>query len=155
MRLFQAAHNTPLDSPFSATLSVHGLHFTVCAPSSLSQIVVTYFFPSPSRHPLLVFADSSTTPRNLVVGMPRKCPADNFGGKSQGHPGRPKFSIHPHRRARKISPKFSCIKFWAQTLKNFKILKFSSEIANFKGGTHQTPFLWGILKVRIVIFKRD
>ena len=35
MRLFQAALDTPLDSPFSATLSVHGLHFTVCAPSSL------------------------------------------------------------------------------------------------------------------------
>ena len=35
MRLFQAALDTPLDSPFSATLSVHGLHFTVCAPSTL------------------------------------------------------------------------------------------------------------------------
>ena len=35
MRLFQAALDTPLDSPFSATLSVHGLHFTVCAPSRL------------------------------------------------------------------------------------------------------------------------
>ena len=35
MRLFQAALDTPLDSPFSATLSVHGLHFTVCAPSIL------------------------------------------------------------------------------------------------------------------------
>ena len=29
VRLFQAALDTPLDSPFSATLSVHGLHFTV------------------------------------------------------------------------------------------------------------------------------
>ena len=35
MRLFQAALDTPLDSPFSATLSVHGLHFTVWAPSNL------------------------------------------------------------------------------------------------------------------------
>ena len=35
MRLFQAALDTPLNSPFSATLSVHGLHFTVCAPSNL------------------------------------------------------------------------------------------------------------------------
>ena len=34
MRLFQAALDTPLDSPFSATLSVHGLPFTVCAPLS-------------------------------------------------------------------------------------------------------------------------
>ena len=33
VRLFQAALDTPLDSPFSATLSVHGLHFTVCGPS--------------------------------------------------------------------------------------------------------------------------
>ena len=33
MRLFQAVLDTPLDSPFSATLSVHGLHFTVCTPS--------------------------------------------------------------------------------------------------------------------------
>ena len=33
MRLLQAALDTPLDSPFSATLSVHGLHFMVCAPS--------------------------------------------------------------------------------------------------------------------------
>ena len=33
MRLFQAALDTPLDSPFSATLSVHGLHFTVYVPS--------------------------------------------------------------------------------------------------------------------------
>ena len=34
MRLFQAALDTTLDCPFSATLSVHGLHFTVCAPST-------------------------------------------------------------------------------------------------------------------------
>ena len=33
MRLSQAALDTPLDSPSSATLSVHGLHFTVYAPS--------------------------------------------------------------------------------------------------------------------------
>ena len=29
MRLLQGALDTPLDIPFSATLSVHGLHFTV------------------------------------------------------------------------------------------------------------------------------
>ena len=34
MRLFQAALDTCLDSPFSASLSVHGLHFTVYTPSS-------------------------------------------------------------------------------------------------------------------------
>ena len=38
MRLFQSALDTPLDSPFSATLSVHGLHFTVCAPSKFLGI---------------------------------------------------------------------------------------------------------------------
>ena len=36
MRLFQAPLDTSLDSTFSATLSVHGLHFTVCAPSKYS-----------------------------------------------------------------------------------------------------------------------
>ena len=33
MRLFQAALDTCLDSPLFASLSVHGLHFTVYAPS--------------------------------------------------------------------------------------------------------------------------
>ena len=37
VRLFQAALDAPLDSPFSVTLSVHGLHFTVCAPSNSSS----------------------------------------------------------------------------------------------------------------------
>ena len=36
MRLFQAALDTCLDSPFFASLSVHGLHFTVYAPSRFS-----------------------------------------------------------------------------------------------------------------------
>ena len=34
MRLFQAALDTLSTAPFSATLSVHGLHFTVCALSN-------------------------------------------------------------------------------------------------------------------------
>ena len=33
MRLFQAVLDTCLDSPFFASLSLHGLHFTVYAPS--------------------------------------------------------------------------------------------------------------------------
>ena len=33
MRLFQAALDTCLGSPFFASLSVHGLHFTVYVPS--------------------------------------------------------------------------------------------------------------------------
>ena len=36
MRLFQAALDTCLDSPFFGSLSVHGLHFTVYAPSRFS-----------------------------------------------------------------------------------------------------------------------
>ena len=32
MRLFQTALDTPLDSPFSTALPVHGLHFTVYVP---------------------------------------------------------------------------------------------------------------------------
>ena len=38
MRLFQAAVDTCLDSPFFASLSVHGLHFTVYAPSKKGSI---------------------------------------------------------------------------------------------------------------------
>ena len=37
MRLFQVALDTCLDSPFFASLSVHGLHFTVYAPSIYVQ----------------------------------------------------------------------------------------------------------------------
>ena len=48
MRLFQAALNTPLDSPFSASLSIHGLHFTVCAPSNFSSFS-SFFDPVPKR----------------------------------------------------------------------------------------------------------
>ena len=50
----------------------------------------------------------------------------------------------------------------AQILKNFKILKFSSELENFKRATHQTPIFRGEfwrsgLKIssEIEIFKRD
>ena len=42
MRLVQAALDTPLDSPVSATLSVHGLHFTVCAHSINAQSWLFY-----------------------------------------------------------------------------------------------------------------
>ena len=59
MRLFQAALDTCLDSPFSATLSVHGLHFTVCAPSNT---------PSHSIPPL----DSLLKTSLLVAERPRE-----------------------------------------------------------------------------------
>ena len=39
MRLFQAALDTCLDSPFFAGLSVHSLHFTVYAPSICLEIL--------------------------------------------------------------------------------------------------------------------
>ena len=42
MRLLQATLDTPLDSPFPATLSVHGLHFTVCAPSIIIIIIIIF-----------------------------------------------------------------------------------------------------------------
>ena len=38
MRLFQAALDTLLDSPFAATLSVHGLHFTVPKGPKIEKI---------------------------------------------------------------------------------------------------------------------
>ena len=41
MRLFRAPLDTPLDSPFSATPSVHGLHFTVSGPLICHE---NYFF---------------------------------------------------------------------------------------------------------------
>ena len=50
MRLFQAALDTPLDSPFSATLSVHGLHFTVCAPSINASKTNDWTRPQLTRH---------------------------------------------------------------------------------------------------------
>ena len=37
MRLFESPLNTCLDSPFSVSLSVHGLHFTVYAPSKFVE----------------------------------------------------------------------------------------------------------------------
>ena len=44
MRLFQAALDTPLDSPFLATLSVHGSHFTVYAPLiGVTSPILSYF----------------------------------------------------------------------------------------------------------------
>ena len=45
----------------------------------------------------------------------------------------------------------------AQRLKKIKILKFSSEVENFKWATHQGPYSvgWEILEVEIVSFNRD
>ena len=47
MRLFQAALGTCLDSPFFASLSVHGLHFTVYAPAPDSWIWLVFFLFGP------------------------------------------------------------------------------------------------------------
>ena len=49
MRLFQAALDTCLNSPFFASLSSHGLHFTVYAASSFGFLLVfsVYFLGVP------------------------------------------------------------------------------------------------------------
>ena len=44
MRLSKAALDTCLDNPFFASLSVHGLHFTVYAPSIFSHYFVFSLF---------------------------------------------------------------------------------------------------------------
>ena len=44
MRLFQAPLDTCLDSPFFAGLSVHGLHFTVYAPSTFVLLAIPFTF---------------------------------------------------------------------------------------------------------------
>ena len=58
MRLFQAALDTCLDSPFVASLSVHGLHFTVYAPSMDPRLLI---LGSPSDPSFLLL--SSTVAR--------------------------------------------------------------------------------------------
>ena len=40
-------------------------------------------------------------------------------------------------------PSFFVLSLRAQRLKNFKILKFSSELENFKRAAHQTPIFCG------------
>ena len=50
MRLFQAALDTRLDSPFFASLSVHGLHFTVYASSILPSLM-SFYRPLSHRPP--------------------------------------------------------------------------------------------------------
>ena len=42
MRLLQAPLDTCLDSPFFASLSVHGLHFTAYALSNNGSWAITY-----------------------------------------------------------------------------------------------------------------
>ena len=42
MRLLQAALDTCLESPLLASLSVHGLHFTVYAPTIFAIFLGTY-----------------------------------------------------------------------------------------------------------------
>ena len=68
MRLFQAALDTPLDNPFSATLSVHGLHFTVW------RLRFFLFFPSSA---FLSDFSSSAFLRGLfcLINFPFLCPS--------------------------------------------------------------------------------
>ena len=75
---FQAALDTALDSPFSATLSVHGLHFTVCAPSKdggpniyvekLMLLLVSLNAPAPSWHSMGWASDGHGVARLFDVG---------------------------------------------------------------------------------------
>ena len=50
MRLFQAALDTCLGSPFFASLSVHGLHFTFYAPSKTPECREGNAHPQKTRH---------------------------------------------------------------------------------------------------------
>ena len=52
MRLFQAALDTCLGSPFFASLSVHGLHFTVYAPSSRLALTGGWKRSQPEIYPV-------------------------------------------------------------------------------------------------------
>ena len=52
MRLFQAALGTCLDNPFFASLSVHGLHFTVYATGKITAVVLLIIF-GPSGQDIL------------------------------------------------------------------------------------------------------
>ena len=61
MRLFQASLDTCLGSPLFASLSVHGLHFTVYAASKLADFLVPVYFGGRLR-------------------------SSNFGGKAGGVP---------------------------------------------------------------------
>ena len=55
MRLFQAALDTCLGSPSSATLSVHGLHFMVYAPSRNPKWKLSSRPLADHEHLLLIF----------------------------------------------------------------------------------------------------
>ena len=59
--------DTPLDSPFSATLSVHGLHFTVCAPSK--QGLGTPFVRTKGRGSRLLLLDSSLEHSGAICSL--------------------------------------------------------------------------------------
>ena len=92
MRLFQAALDTPLDSPFSVTLSVHGLHFTVCAPSNE--------LPLPARkRPLRSYTEINQQSRlseNFGThGFLEPCPLKS------PNPPLPKYKVHVLRRTKK------------------------------------------------------
>ena len=102
MRLFQAALDTPLDSPFSATLSVHGLHFTVYAPSIwpfFTQISGRNFLPElcgevhPRAAPLqALFCTLFCTEQSTFWGekRPKRCreKGRKRGGQQRGAKGK-------------------------------------------------------------------
>ena len=67
MRLFQAALDTCLDSPFFASLSVHGLHFTVYTPSKGSGDLLSFgSLPRSS-----IFLEQQTEKTKFAGGGPK------------------------------------------------------------------------------------
>ena len=78
MRTFQAALDTCLDSPFFASLSVHGLHFTVYAPSTTAwRISVLCFLRNVGSH-------RPKKSQQLSVPNPQTDPQKNNQGKLKG-----------------------------------------------------------------------
>ena len=71
MRLFQAPLNTCLNSPFFVTLSVHGLHFTVYAPSDTfggEHLLDDTELSSAESEELLHDEQLATATREIYVG---------------------------------------------------------------------------------------
>ena len=69
MRLFQAALDTPRDSPFSATLSVHDLRFTVYAPSKHAILLVGSIDSCKDDLPTAKSCDISKRPKTSMPSL--------------------------------------------------------------------------------------
>ena len=83
MRLFQAALDTCLDSPFFASLSVHGLHFTVYAP--LNECWEVLSLPLCTEFPYIFMAEASFSAYLLAFLRGKNSIVGPFWGKSWGN----------------------------------------------------------------------